>query len=69
MIGKDKEKYVGSDKERADVKAFYQKHKGDMSQIRQYITHVNGPDDLWTVKVIVDSLISAGEIEVPDHEI
>jgi DnaJ homolog subfamily C member 9 len=56
-------KYPGSSMEKEDLKEFYERSKGNMKKVKDYIPFVED-EDLYRVKEVIDSMIESGELEV-----
>ena len=56
-------KYPGSTMEQEDLKDYYNKYKGSMTKVKDFIPFVED-EDLWRIKEVLDGMIESGEIEV-----
>jgi len=54
--------YAGSDEEREDLKAFYQRFEGNMEKVLEWMIH-RTEEDADRLQSLVDQMISAGELK------
>eukprot|EP00038_Savillea_parva_P012702 m.206405 g.206405 ORF g.206405 m.206405 type:complete len:287 (-) comp23363_c0_seq1:133-993(-) len=62
LLDADKKNYQGSAEERGDVKAAYEKHKGDLTAIVENIMHSTVLDDEERFRTMIQEMIDAGEL-------
>ncbi|KAL2219528.1 DnaJ domain protein [Thermoascus aurantiacus ATCC 26904] len=62
-IEKIKKEYQGSDEERKDLLAAFEKHKGDMDKVYEVVMLSNPLDDDERFRAIIDKAIQDGEVK------